>query len=211
MKRPIQKPDWAELQQRPLGLDIDEVEPGIITPDEARMRSEAARKLFDDVEHKPDWFARYAELRAAGWNWRVAAYIAWASCPRRDRIPASQELLATQVLGLTSDRQIWTWRTKNPAIDETIGLLQAAPLFEHRADILRALIDSATNADYKHHQDRKIALEMLGDYVPRIKVDSDRKNLDDLDQLSEAELREIAARGNPVENSTNEAADAGDE
>ena len=199
MRRPIQKPDWAELQQRPLGLDIDEVEPGIITPDEARMRSEAARTLFDDAEHKPDWFSRYAELRAAGWNWRVAAYIAWASCPRRDRIPASQELLATQVLGLTSDRQIWTWRTKNPAIDETIGLLQAAPLFEHRADILRALIDSATNADYKHHQDRKIALEMLGDYVPRLRLDDERRPLTDLDQTSEEELMRLAGQIGPEE------------
>jgi len=211
MKRPIQKPDWDYLQQIPLGLEIDEVEPGIVTPDEARLRSEAARSLFDDAEAKPEWFARYAELRSAGWSWRVAAYIAWASCPRKNRFPKSQEELATKVLGLTSDRQIWTWRTKNPSIDETVALLQAAPLFEHRADILRALIDSATNPDYKHHQDRKVALEMMGDYVPRIKVDAERRKIDDLDQLSEEELRAIANQGKSVETTSQEDDDAGDE
>lgn len=199
MKRPLQKPDWDILQQIPLGLEIDEVEPGIVSPDEARMRSEAARKLFDEAAEKPEWFARYAELRSAGWSWRVACYIAWASCPRKSRDPKSQEELATTVLGLTSDRQIWTWRTKNPAIDETVALLQAAPLFEHRADILRALIDSATDPDYKHHQDRKIALEMMGDYVPRVQLEDDRRRIDDLDQLPEEELRKLASQGKSVQ------------
>jgi len=199
MKRPLQKPDWDILQQIPLGLEIDEVEPGIVSPDEARMRSEAARKLVDEAEEKPEWFARYAELRSAGWSWRVACYIAWASCPRKSRDPKSQEELATKVLGLTSDRQIWTWRTKNPAIDETVALLQAAPLFEHRADILRALIDSATDPDYKHHQDRKIALEMMGDYVPRVQLEDDRRRIDDLDQLPEEELRKLASQGKSVQ------------
>ncbi|MHB8191810.1 MAG: hypothetical protein ACYDGL_00855 [Bellilinea sp.] len=199
MKRPLQKPDWDILQQIPLGLEIDEVESGTVTPDEARMRSEAARKLFDEAQDKPEWFARYAELRSAGWSWRVACYIAWASCPRKSRDPKSQEELATKVLGLTSDRQIWTWRTKNPAIDETVALLQAAPLFEHRADILRALIDSATDPDYKHHQDRKIALEMMGDYVPRVQLEDDRRRIDDLDQLPEEELRQLANQGKSVQ------------
>lgn len=191
MKRPLIPPDWDELRQIPLGLEIDEIEPGN-TPDEARLRSETARSAFDRLEERPEWFRRYDELRSSGWSWRVAAYIAWASSPRKSRWPRSQEELATEVLGLTSDRQIWTWRQKNPSIDETVAILQAAPLFEHRADIFRALIESASSPDYKAHQDRKIALEMLGDYVPRLRVDDARRGADDLSELSDDELARLA-------------------
>ncbi len=45
--------------------------------------------------------------------------------------------------------------------------MQAAPLLRHRRDILDALIVSATDPDPKSHPDRKLALEMLGDYKPR--------------------------------------------
>ncbi len=193
MKRPLQKPDWEILQQLPLALEIDEAESDAVSPDEARLRSENARSHLEETGASNDWYARYQELRSAGWSWRVACYIAWASCPKKQREPKSQELLATKVLGLTSDRQIWKWRTKNPQIDETVAILQAAPLFEHRADILRALIDSATDPDYKHHQDRKIALEMMGDYVPRVQVEDERRHIDDLDQLTEDELRKLAS------------------
>jgi len=201
----------------PLGLEIDEIEPGMVTPDEARLRSETARLQLDDGADKPEWFARYAELRSAGWSWRVACYIAWASCPRKSRSPETQEELATNVLGLTSDRQIWTWRVKNPAIDETVALFQAAPLFEHRADIMDALITSASTKDYKNFQDRKMALEMMGDYVPRVQVDAERHKPDDLGQMTEEELRQIASLGKtgPVATTENDADseenDAGDE
>ncbi len=191
MKKPLNPPNWDELRQIPLGLEIDEVEPGN-TLEEARLRSEAARNRFEGGKERPEWFARYNELRAAGWSWRVACYIAWASCPKKERLPHSQEELATKILGLTSDRQIWTWRQKNPSIDETVAILQAAPLFEHRADIFRALIESATNPNYKSHQDRKIALEMLGDYIPRLRVDDARRSADDLAELSEEELARLA-------------------
>ena len=191
MKRPLTPPDWDELRNIPLGLEIEEIEPGD-SPHEARMRSETARGKFDRLEQKPEWFQRYDELRSSGWSWRVAVYIAWASSPRKTRWPRSQEELATEVLGLTSDRQIWTWRQKNQAIDETVAILQAAPLFEHRADIFRALIESASSPDYKSHQDRKIALEMLGDYVPRLRVDDARRGADDLSELSDDELARLA-------------------
>jgi hypothetical protein len=107
-------------------------------------------------------------------------------------------------LGLNSDRQIWAWRTKNPAIDETVALLQAAPLFEHRADIFKALITSAASGDYKSHQDRKLAFEMMGDYVQRMKVESDRRNLDDLSEMSEEELQQIARLGTTERNEPDE-------
>jgi hypothetical protein len=208
MKRSLQKPDWEDLQQIPLELEIDESEPGVnLSPDEARLRSETARFALEHGEDR-EWYKRYAELRSAGWSWRVACYIAWASCPLNGRSPATQDELARQVLGLNSDRQIWVWRKKNPAIDETVALLQAAPLFEHRADIFKALIDSATSGDYKSHQDRKIALEMLGDYVPRLKVEGDNRKVSDLSELSDAELEE-KARHKATDDSTQDEQDGG--
>jgi hypothetical protein len=214
-KRSLQKPDWEDLQQIPLGLEIDENEPGVnLSPDEARLRSEAARNTLEaqgrPAGEKPEWYRRYAELRAAGWSWRVACYIAWASCPLNGRQPGTQDELARQVLGLNSDRQIWVWRKKNPAIDETVALLQAAPLFEHRADIFKALITSATSGDYKSHQDRKIALEMLGDYVPRLKVEGDQRKVSDLSEMSDAALEE-KARHRTAEDSAQDRQEAEDE
>lgn len=182
----------------PLGLEIEEIDPderSFVSPEEAALRSETARKALElrGIENEPAWMEMYRKLREAGWPWRVACYIAWASSPKSGRWPKTQEELATQALGLTSDRQIGTWRSKNPAINETITLLQAAPLFEHRSDIYAALINSASRPDYKSHQDRKLALELLGDYIPRLRVDQrDVSNLKDMDELPDEELEKIA-------------------
>lgn len=116
------------------------------------------------------WWQEYQELIALGWDWRKAVYIAWAASPAKDRQPETQELLATEVLGLKSDRTIRQWRAKYPEIDEMTAALQAAPLLKHRRDIFEALTASAMNPDFRHHRDRKLALEMLGDYKPGAKV-----------------------------------------
>jgi hypothetical protein len=191
--RQVENPDWNILGQIPLSLEIEELdehEARTITPEDARLRSEVARDALGDK--KPSGYARYDEFIKRGWPWRVAAYIAWASAPKLSREPKTQEELATQILGLTSDRQIHTWRKKNPTIDETVGLMQAAPLFEHRADIFDALIKSATTKDYKNHQDRKLAFEMLGDFTPRMQVEETNHGNNDLEQLSDEELRKAA-------------------
>jgi len=98
------------------------------------------------------------------------------------------------VLGLKSPRVIYTWRKKNPAIDEVVSVMQTAPLYEHRRDVIEALIAVATDPDYKAHKDRKLFFEMLGDYTPRQQVDvsDNRAALDDLSQLSDDELRKRA-------------------
>jgi hypothetical protein len=100
------------------------------------------------------------------------------------------------VLGLTSDRAISTWRKKNPMIDEMVALLQSAPLFEYRAEIYRALVNNAMKEDYKTHNDRKLALEMMGDYVPASKLTAELlKSLKggSLDDLSDEELAELSS------------------
>lgn len=211
------------LSQLALDLKLDEVEgDGFISPEEATRRSETAyqalkERLIKDQEkidkartkfnglreelggghlsvvNALGWGDDYYRLLDYGWPWRVAAYIAWASSPKLRRYPRTQEELSTSILGLTSDRQISTWRKKNPTIDETIGLMQAAPLMDHRRDAFEALAESA--ADPSHHgaQDRKTFFTMTTDYVPHQKVDLAREPGDPVDMPTK-DLQDVIKR-----------------
>lgn len=191
-------------EQMGLGLDLTEgerSEDGYVTPEEARRRSLAARSALratgfpiDEGESEaPEWFEQYGVLLDNGWPWRVACYIAWEASPRIRRWPKTQHELAIQVLGLTSARVIATWRKKNPNIDDVIATMQAAPLIEYRADVFSALAKAASDPDHRNNPDRKLFLEINGLYVPKSKVDL-RRDADDLSQLSDAELDQMAGR-----------------
>ena len=110
------------------------------------------------------WYQEYMSL-IERFPWRLAAYIAWASSPVVNRQPATQSELAA-VLGLRTDRTIRQWREKNPDIEREIEQLQAAPLWRHRRDLYDALVRTAITGDVPA---LKLALEMTGDYVPRMK------------------------------------------
>jgi hypothetical protein len=192
---PIPKPAY-QLQ---LNLDLPEPDDQSVSMEDARIKAEAARKTLESMFGKvgsPKWIEDYSELIRGGWPWRVAAYIAWASSPRMGREPRTQEELARIHLGLTTDRVIATWRRRNPAIDETVRLLQAAPLFKHRAEIFTALVAVAVKPEYKSHNDRKLAFELMGDHVPTSKLQAELKRrgigVDDLSDLTDAELMELA-------------------
>jgi hypothetical protein len=193
---PISKPNYAlteEYKQIALDLELPEVESDGVSVDEARLRSEAARAMFEKNDLK--WGQEYVDLRNEGWPWRQAAYIAWAASPKTGREPKTQHDLAVNILGLTSDRAISTWRNKNPMIDERVGLLQSAPLWDARAEIFQALVENAIKPDYKTHNDRKLAFEMLGDYVPASKLTAElMKSLkgSSLDDLSDDELAALS-------------------
>ena len=136
-----------------------------------------------------NWWEDYLELRAQGHGWKIAVYIAWASSPT-DRQPRTQGELAERVLGV-SDRTIRKWRTADPTIDETVSLLQAAPLLAHRRDVIDALVAVARDPDPKAHSDRKLFLEMTGDYKPRSTLEHDgRLNVSGFtaDDLTQAEF-----------------------
>lgn len=136
------------------------------TPGQAESRT-AYQQFVDDRPESLIWWDDYQKLRADGWDWRKAVYIAWASSPIRDRWPPTQETLATDVLGLRSDRTIRKWREKFPEIEECIVELQAGPLMRHRRDAFDALVSVATTPEPNAHSDRKLFFEMTGDYRPR--------------------------------------------
>jgi len=183
---------FSELQLR-FDLELDEVaeeaELLALPPDEARMISEAAKSKFEGRATLPDWFQDYVKLREQGWPWRVATYIGWAASPKQERWPETLQGLATEVLGLKGPRVIHTWRQKYPAIDAVVAMMQALPLLEHRRDVFDALISVATEADYKSHNDRKLFLEMTGDYVRKSQLDLGKAGeSDDLSAYSDEEL-----------------------
>jgi hypothetical protein len=123
-------------------------------------------------------------------NWRIWVYIAWAGQPLKGRKPATKQELAEHVLGC-SVRAIWKWEQKSyadlPGVPDAIAWVQASPLLRHRRDVYEALIAVATQPDAKGHNDRKLFLEMTGDYRPR----GDGKRDDDERAAMETWLSEL--------------------
>lgn len=138
------------------------------TPGQAESRN-AYQSFIEDETH-PVWWDDYLALRSEGWDWRKSAYIAWASSAVILRWPKTQGELATQVLGLRSDRTIQKWRADDPRIDERVAKLQVEPLLRHRRDVIEALVTSAMSPDPKSHPDRKMFLELTGDYKAKSTV-----------------------------------------
>lgn len=210
----LEKLTATNLIQLALDLEIDDPaldDDSFISPEEALRRSMLAKGALEVILERDDdrirdasvksaprpkgalgWAGDYYTLIDAGWPWRIAVYIAWACCPRKDRFPRTQEELARNHLGLTSDRQISKWAS-NPAVRETIGILQAAPLMENRRDVFAALAESAADPSFHGAQDRKTFLTMTGDYVPHQKVDISPEKVDPV-ELTEAELAKIEKR-----------------
>jgi len=227
----LQKPKFEldpEYQQLALDLDVETLAmESQVSPEEARLRSETAlRALLSTKGNLPNsvnaqlgvgielsWFAPFEALLNGGWPWRQAAYIAWASMPT-PRSPKTQDELAIQFLGLTSDRAISTWRKKNPAIDQMVAVLQSAPLWEHRADAFNNLVAGMkrADADYKFFNHLKLYFEMTGDYVPLTQLAAvlKRKGDGDLSSMSEEDLAsDLEEAATELRKSVNPASGAG--
>ena len=198
----IKKQDPIIIEQLALKLDLPEPEESLgLSQDEVQRISMAAMQVFEaGIASRPadggrGWIGDYLDLKAAGYEWRLAAYMAWESSPKRDRWPATLQGLATEVLGLKSPRVIYIWRKRNPEIDTVISMMQSAPLYAHRRDVIEALIEVAKNPDYKGHQDRELFFKMIGDYTPRQNVnlnDGRAVKDDDLSGISDEDLRRRA-------------------
>lgn len=163
----------------------------LISPDEALAISSVARDKLDggDAE-KITWLEDYLILREKyGWDWRVAAYIAWETTPASERYPKTQQALATEILGLTSDRTIRTWREKNPAIDAVIGIYRASPLLKYRDRALHTLGTMAAERDTRANSDRRLFFEMTRDYTPRQDVNAVVAPAITSDEMSQAQAK----------------------
>jgi len=158
----------------------------------AQLRAEEARKMFEARHGEQPWMDEYWELLGEGWDWRKAVYIVWASLPSEGRWPATQRELATQVLGLSSDRVIRDWRANNPALDQRVKGLTVSALEKARADIVAALIESASNPNPRCTTDRRMALEILDIYKSEAVLRVGEALPEDLVRMSEEELAALA-------------------
>jgi len=147
-------------------------------------------------EEIPSWADVYQQLLNSNVRPRIAAYIAWATMPKKYRYPETQDKLAVEFLGLTSDRAIATWRKKFPEIDMMISQLQAESMLEYRPGAFHALGTVASDLSYRANPDRRLFFEMTKDYTPRQKIEGDgnstvgHKLLGQLKKLSTAQLLE---------------------
>jgi hypothetical protein len=161
---------------------------------EVRERNLAARQALHEKlegDELPTWAETYHRMLQSGFtkSWRIAAYIAWATMPKEFRWPKTQNELAREVLGLTSDRAIATWR-KNyyPAIDQMIADLQAQDLLEWRPGAFRATGLVVSDPSYRATPERRLFYEMTGDYTPKLKTSRETPGKSDLSEFSDAEL-----------------------
>ena len=137
----------------------------------------------------------YEQLRGEGWYYVDAAFIAWKSLPKDIRFPPTIEKLAN-VIGVSADT-IKKRRQKNRLIDERANkALLTGSLLGKMDGVIDALMTSAADASYKHHADRKLALEMAGLYTPKQAIDVRAGAIEGNEEnLSEEELRRIASTG----------------
>lgn len=160
--------------------------------DEAQLRSAEARRIFEVENGYDPWMEDYWRLIGDGWGWRKAVYIIWAALPAGKRTPRTLSELATGILGLTTDRPIHEWK-KNPAMGAETARLAQSLLIKYRPAIYDALVASASSPNPRAHADRRLALEMLGDYTPRQRLDIGSITPETVGQVSDEELRRLAA------------------
>jgi hypothetical protein len=127
---------------------------------EREMAAHAALKEKLEGQDIPGWADLYHRLINASVPWKIAAYIAWSTMPRKFRWPQTQEELAVKVLGLNSDRRIAEWRKKYPYIDQMIADFQAEAMLEYVPGAIHALGTVASDTSYRANPDRRLLFEI---------------------------------------------------
>lgn len=143
-----------------------------LTMAEVREREMAARQALGEMLEKdaPSWAEQYHELMISNVPWKVAAFVAWSTVPKYRRWPRTQDELAQEVLGLTSDRQITEWRRKYPYIDQLIASLQTAALLDFIPGAIEASGKVASQPDTKATPERRLFYEATGIITKSSKV-----------------------------------------
>lgn len=200
----VKRVTQLELENFAIGLQNAEDSEGreLMSVVDVRAREMMFFKLLKETgkieggEEIPSWADMYHQLLNAGVRPRIAAFVAWATMPKKYRWPETQEKLAIEVLGLTTDRAIATWRKKYPEIDMMISELQSEAMLEFRPGAFHALGTVASDPSYRANPDRRLFFEMTRDYTPRQKIEGDdgsrvgHKVLSQLKKLSTAQLIE---------------------
>lgn len=97
-----------------------------------------------------------------GLDWRKAMVVAWRASSGLNRKPETQAKLAA-LMGLKSDRTIRKWFEESPELEELVATVQAGPLFQHRRDVIVALVASACTEAPANAADRRLFFQLTGD------------------------------------------------
>lgn len=131
--------------------------------------------LQDRDEAPPAWMELYDALLderdeegKRRWDWRKAMFIAWSCTPKDQRDPKTLGGLARRLGVATSTMR--EWRYKDPEIERRISELPRLLLMEHVASVYHALATLASTPDPKTFQDRRLFLELTGQYSPKAGV-----------------------------------------
>lgn len=103
---------------------------------------------------------------APRWDWRKALYIAWNCLPPSKRWPRHENQLI-DLLGLANTATFRKWKAGDPEIEKRIEAGPKRLLMGHVAEVMEALVRVAKDASPQAHQDRKLFLEMTGQYNPK--------------------------------------------
>jgi len=162
-------------------------------PGEAREHSLSMQEQLEELGEVP-WRDDYDALLEGDWDWydgpewnrwRLAAYVAWASCPADTREPGTYDEFA-RLVGWGSAQSLRKYRRRYPELDKLVQENILEPLFARRARVLDTLGDLAEMADYKTYKDRELFLKLTGMYQPSQDVNL-RQRAITADQMAQAE------------------------
>jgi len=182
---------------------------------EQKTRAElAVEGVWLTMEQPPTWLEMYLQLRAKGWDWRKATFIAWSACPTDKRWPKTLSDLAITVLSLKSDRTIRQWRDKDPKIDEEISKLLIAEMMDHRQGAIQAMIKVAETPEASGFNDRQMLLRITKVIVDKSQVElsgpgggpMEHSGVGEFSGMSDDELEHVIANLQTAERATSSSA-----
>ena len=150
----------ADGEKKALTLDEQELE----------FQKERFHSLYlDMVEHLTQQEAADKQRQRDPNLWKKAALAVWLNLPKRYRQPRTQAELAG-MLGYTNDRTLRVWRQNNPNFfDETRSAMHKM-MAEFLPDVMWALTETASRIGKDGTADRKMFLEMVGMYKPKMEA-----------------------------------------
>jgi len=164
-------------------------------PLEAQDHSLSMQEQLEDSDQVP-WRGDYDALLSEGWDWydgpdwnrwRLAAYVAWASCPADRRQPATYDEFA-RLVGWGGAQQLRKYRNLFPQLDQMVRENLLEPLFARRARVLETLCALAEEPDYKTFKDRELFLKLTRLYQPSQDVNLTARAIT-ADQVAQAEAQ----------------------
>ena len=143
-----------------------------------QYKSRETFKWLVETDNKPAWWPSFLKIRERFphfKNWKIWSLIAWETMPAPMKDPPALKEFAASIN--TSVRTLWNYRNKTwgdkTTVGEAIVVVRESSTWHAREEVMKALITVAKRPDPKAHPDRKMFLEMTGDYPPRLPPEPD--------------------------------------